>query len=180
MRQTVRTERAEKQQAVRTPVRSATGRIEVTGHDGEILTRKRPSHEDKYYIPREIIPEGWDYQWNRKSVYNQIDTSELILMSENGWRPVPAERHPGMFMPVGAKGEIERDGLVLMERPMALTLEARAEEKLKADGLIRAQSELLGQRLPDSFNNQHPGVRPVINRTYEPGFARDPLPIEAD
>jgi hypothetical protein len=49
-------------------------------------------------------------------------------MYENGWRAVPATRHPGMFVPVGTKGDIVRGGQRLEERPAILTEQAKAEE----------------------------------------------------
>lgn len=120
-----------------------TGRVEVEGHDGVILSRKRTGNTDPYAIPPHIIPTGWDYQWNTYSVVGQQAVDSQILMAENGWRPVPAQRHAGMFMPEGHKGEVLRGGMRLEERPMALTREAREEDNQRATGQVRDQNESL-------------------------------------
>jgi hypothetical protein len=50
-----------------------------------------------------------------------------VVFWKNGWRPVPADRHPGRYAPVGTKGNVLRGGMILMERPEALCDEARAD-----------------------------------------------------
>lgn len=131
------------------------GRIEVEGHGGVKLSRKRSGNTDPYAIPPHIIPTGWDYQWNTYTVAGQEAVDSQILMAENGWRPVPAERHSGMFMPEGHKGQVLRGGLRLEERPKALTEEARAEEYAKATGQVHDQNEqLFGKRFGRGFENR--------------------------
>lgn len=124
-----------------------SGRVEVEGHDGVILSRKRSGNTDPYAIPPHVIPTGWDYQWNTYTVAGQEAVDSQILMAENGWRPVPAERHAGMFMPEGYKGVILRGGLRLEERPIQLTQEARQEEYEKAVGQVNDQNaQLFGEK----------------------------------
>src|SRR5947208_2011806 len=94
----------------REPDRSASV---VTGRDGEVLARKRKAIGDMYHIPPELIPSGWDYQWNTYTVVNEQATDAQLVMHENGWRPVMASRHPGRFMPAGYEGAIIRGGLRL-------------------------------------------------------------------
>lgn len=102
----------------------------IQGRNGEQLTRRRVGGIDEFHIPEGIVPPGWTYQWNTVSVYNNPDLtiSQSMAMYENGWRPVPASRHPGMFVPIGHKGDIVRGGQRLEERPASLTAEARAED----------------------------------------------------
>ena len=120
-----------------------SGRLEVQGRNGVVLSRKRTGNTDPYAVPQNIIPSGWDYQWNPYTVIGQLAVDSQILMAENGWRPVPSERHTGIFMPEGHKGEILRGGMRLEERPTALGDEARAEEYQKATGQVRDQNEQL-------------------------------------
>lgn len=176
------------------PVRKSTrqvvreGAAEAVGREGEILTRKRPTHQDAFYIPPEIIPKGWDYQWNVITVVGQEQTALMLGMSENGWRPVPAGRHRGMYMPANypENGEILREGQRLEERPMVLTLEARAEERMKADRLMRDQQEQLGltQKMPNGFSRHNPNLRRMeksgTSRSYAPAgdIPRPQLPID--
>ena len=57
---------------------------------------------DPFHVDPKIIPPGVAYQWNEKA--------------EGGWVPVPAERHEGVFTPVGFKGDIVIGRLTLCER----------------------------------------------------------------
>jgi len=129
----------------RTPIRQGGGRVQVLGRNGEVLSRQRTQTGDIYEIPREIIPEGWDYQWCAVSVTgnSEILLDQNLMFAENGWRPVPADRHPGRFMPAGHKGSIVRGGQMLMERPMELSLEARAEDIRAAHKLISDRNDSL-------------------------------------
>lgn len=141
------------------PINRDPIRAVAVGRDGKELTRKRRSNTNAFYIDASIIPDGWDYQWNTYSVFNEQMTSMQVLMAENGWRPVPAERHEGYFMPAGYKGPIIRDGLVLEERPKSLSDEARAEEREKAIAQKRGARQQFGiQNLPESMTTRTPGV----------------------
>jgi hypothetical protein len=109
-------------------------RGEVLGRNGEVLSRKRSGTADIFDIPQEIVPKGWQYQWCAASVLGNTEVlmDQNLMFAENGWRPVPCERHEGRFMPVGHKGSIMRGGQMLMERPAQLCEEARQEELQKA------------------------------------------------
>ena len=139
---------------------SRPGHIEVEGRAGPdgrpvILSRKRTGNVDPYAIPQQIKPDGWDYQWNTYTVAGQEAVDSMILMAENGWRPVPAERHAGMFMPEGHTGQILRGGLRLEERPMELTLEAREEDRRNAVSQVRDQNAQLGMGKKVDFGRGH-------------------------
>lgn len=174
----------------RAPVQESLrgNKAQAVGRDGEMLTRKRPVSADIFHIPREIIPDGWDYQWNAIEVVGQPQTASIIAMAENGWRPVPAGRHEGMFMPAGTAPEsaIIRDGLRLEERPMVLTEEARAEERMKASRLMQDQIEQhgLAAKMPNGFSRDNPNLarmeRSGTSRSYAPApeIARPQLPID--
>ncbi len=113
------------------------------------LKRVRRDNVDPFFVPPDIIPEGFTYQWNAVSVIGNTDVvlDKLMGYYENHWRPVPAERHPGMFVPYGSKGEIIRGGLRLEERPKYLTDEANAEQVMIAKQQMRIQTESVMGRL---------------------------------
>ena len=144
-------------EAAREPARAPerSGGIVVVGRDGEQLTRRRTGVGDKYDVPLNEIPRGWTYQWNPVTVLNQ-SIREIVVqgdlqMYENGWRPVPASRHPGRWTPHGYEGEIVVDGQRLEERPESLTKEAQAEDTMRAKALIRDRTDALRmtqKRLP--------------------------------
>jgi hypothetical protein len=126
--------------------RHANGRLIVEGHDGERLSRTRlDDGGDPFHVPPEIIPAGWEYQWCTDSVNGnrEVVSDQALLFWENGWRPVPASRHPGRFTAAGTKGKILRGGMVLMERPKALCDEARAEMVAKAKKQMSDRDESL-------------------------------------
>jgi hypothetical protein len=128
----------------RTPTR-ALGQSEVIGRNGEVLSRKRTQAGDIFDVPKELIPAGWTYQWCGISVTGntEILLDQNLMFAENGWRPVPADRYPGRYMPVGHKGSIIRGGQMLMERPKSLSDEARAEDVRLAKQLISDRNESL-------------------------------------
>lgn len=182
--------RATPQQQSRDPdiQRNEHGKVSVRGRDGEWLSRKRPANQDEFFIPPHMIPAGFEYQWNVVTVHGMEMISEQIAMAENGWRPVPAGRHEGMFMPKGyAKdGAIVRKGLRLEERPKVLSDEARAEEASKASRLMSDTVQELGltEKMPEGFSRKNDTLRRMerkgTSRTYapEPGLSRPALPIE--
>lgn len=163
--------REPQRESVRQPGR---GRKEIVGRDGKLLSRKRGGNVDKFHVPAELIPDGWSYEWKVESIHGQEQTSHMIAQAENGWRPVQASAHPGMFMPEGYEGPIRRDGLILCERPIELTEEARAEERMAAQQLVQAQKEQLGLAMPSGFNNEHRAVRPKVNQEYKPSDVSRP------
>lgn len=113
----------------RPPMRSAGERLPdgtFQGRNGAILTRSNRSNEqaDQFNVPERFKEPGWDYQWIRTSCMNKPDPAHVNANLENGWTPVQASQMPGAFMPSGHNGAIERDGLMLVERPLAMTEQA--------------------------------------------------------
>ena len=156
------TRAAGRQAAARTPTReptrSAMGRVVVEGHGGEQLTRTRTFVADPFDVPANMIPKNWTYQWNLVSVAGNSDivSDYSLMMHQNGWRAVPAERYAGTLLPANAKGAIIRGGQRLEERPLALTEEARAEDIRNAKQLISDRNESLKlsqtkAQMPDGF-----------------------------
>jgi hypothetical protein len=147
----------------------------VTGRNGEQLTRRRTQVGDPHHVPENEIPEGWSYQWNPVTVLNQQVISLQNLHFANGWRPVPADRHPGRWTRPGATGDILVDGLRLEERPEELTEWALAEGEMKAKQQLRDQAESLRltDKLPKAFEagrkyrGTGAGVRIQIDRSME-------------
>ncbi len=165
------------------------GKVIAYSSTGEKLMRKRPINSDLFHIPPEIIPAGFEYQWNVCEVLGQPQTAMMLAMAENGWRPVPAGRHKGMFMPAGysENGDIIRDGLRLEERPWELNEEARQEERQKANKQVRDSQEHLGltQKMPDGFSRDNANLRRMerqgTSRQIAPAndIPRPQLPIDS-
>lgn len=130
-------------------VRDKSGNVVVQGRDGEILTRTRKEGIDPFDIPLAFIPHGWGYQWNAVNTYGnaEIFQAQNLEFHQNGWRPVPASRHDGFFMPRGHSGPITVRGQMLMERPEVLNKEAKAEQEFNAKQQMRDRdAALMGGR----------------------------------
>lgn len=135
----------------------------------EILSHLGTSGDEKddFHIPESAKPDGWSYEWKRKTVLNQEDPTYEIQLRQTGWEPVPASRHPDM-MPLGSKSEtIERRGMVLMERPAEITNHFKALDNKRARDLVRSQQQQLGNAPQGQFDRNHPQVKPKISKGYE-------------
>ena len=151
----------------------------IRGRDGEVLSRTRSGTADPFDIPADLIPPGWDYQWNVVTVTGNSDVclDQGMGMYENGWRAVPAERHPGRFVARGTKGEIIRGGQRLEERPMQLTVDAKAEDVRNARQLLSDRNESLKlsgvpKAMPDGFemNSRRRGTGGQIRMSIDPAL----------
>lgn len=127
------------------PRETRNGNGEYEGRDGEVLTRTRKSGIDPFDVPRNFAPPGWEYQWCAvASLGNkEIVRTMNIEFHQNGWRPVPAQRHDGYFMPKGEAGPIIVRDQMLMERPKAMSDEARAEDHRNALQQMRDRDQAL-------------------------------------
>jgi hypothetical protein len=116
--------------------------------------------EDRLRVPQEVIPNGMVYQWITFEVFGQPQPQKVSRWERQGWRPVPAERHKGLFMPMDFKGAIEVDGLRLMERPAEIDRRARAYEASKANNQMASKKQqLTGGNIPGvSLETQHPSA----------------------
>lgn len=125
----------------------------ILTRSGKPATLKFTGAEDKFSFDRSIIPEGWDYQWKTKTIKNWEWIDHQVELAQNGWEPVPAERHPGVFMPKDYRGPIERGGMILMERDMRLTAQARRVERREANeqlAISRSMAGLMGNQITGS------------------------------
>jgi hypothetical protein len=123
---------------------------------------------DKFYIDPRIIPDGWSYEWKRHTLLGKEDPSYEVSIAQKGWEAVPRSRHPFM-MPEGYRGEtIEREGMILMERPQEITDEVKALELRKARTQVRDKEIQLGAAPAGQFERgTHPNTQPKISKTYE-------------
>jgi hypothetical protein len=100
---------------------------------------------NRFEFNRDLIPQGMSYEWKRCTLYGQEDTEHLVDLEQNGWEPVPSERHPelsGRRAVAGSKNV--RGGLMLMERPIEITDEARDLDTFAARHQVAAQVQRLG------------------------------------
>lgn len=151
---------------------------ELLVHEPRTRIRKGGMLHDSLHIPQHMIPEGIDLQWVTDSVLGQPAPQTRMGYEINGWQPVTGQmwsnRFDGMFLKKGHQGEINVGGLVLMERPMELTLEARGEDKKAADfARLAHEAQLRGGHLKEvSLDTQHPTARAktFVNREVVRGM----------
>jgi len=152
------------QAAMREPMR------ETLHEDDAGFTYKPEEEGSRLGIAKEHIPDGMEYLWVTASVFGQPQPQRLARFQRQGWAPVPASRHDGMFMPKGYQGQIEVDGLVLHERSKKICDMARAHERKKAIHQRQTkEAQLLGGDINSTLDSRHPSALKTnkINRTYE-------------
>lgn len=144
-----------------TSIERAERRIaELKGHNNANIDEGT----DKFATP--MPPDGWSYEWKVKSVLGYVDAAYLQKMARSGWEPVDASRHPDM-MARGAVGAIERDGMVLCERPAEITSEIKARDLRNARAQVRMKE---GQMDPKGkggmLSREDAVVAPKINKDH--------------
>ena len=143
--------------------RAARRSAELRQHLGEL-----DEGTDEFFIDPSTVPEGWSYEWKRKTVLGAEDPAYTVAVARRGWEAVPSDRHPEM-MPRGATmATIERKGMVLMERPKDITDEVRLNDRRAARRAIQAKEEQLGQAPQGQFDRDHPTIKPRVKKSYEP------------
>lgn len=149
----------------RMPIRrNEFGRIMVLNRQNRMVSRTNWGHgSDKFDVPLHWIPEGWTYQWLAVDIYGKPMNNNGMFA--NGWEQVPARRHDGAFMERGHQGPIVLEGMMLVERRVELTMEARGEELAAAKGLLRTQNEQFQPRMPGA--RAHDQTRLRVRRTLE-------------
>lgn len=153
--------------------RAARRAAEIMGH----LEGALDEGEDELALDNIQVPEGWTYEWKRQTVYGKSDPAYDTRLARTGWEVVPAERHPQM-MPKGHRGEISRDGLVLMERPKVITDRVRQIMYERARGAVRLKEQQLNEAPQGTFERVDERGKPTarVRTTHSP--VEIPIPTE--
>ena len=122
-------------------------------------TRNAMLNSNPFELPMDEIPEGSSYEWKRFSTIGEEDHFYLAEMRRQGWEPVESRRHP-TWVPKGYdKPNIIRGGLILMERPIELTEEARREVRDQSKQRMIEAEQRLGMTPKDTLTRQHPDIK---------------------
>jgi len=124
---------------------------------------------DEFYIPRDIIPESWTYEWKRYTTYNQEDPAYAVQLAREGWEPVPVKRHPQMMPSNWEKATIERKGMMLMERPTEISEEVRRIDLRRARDQVRIKEGQLAGTPEGTLDR----VKPSIKKTFDMPIPED-------
>lgn len=122
---------------------------------------------DDFYIPADMIPDGWTYEWKRHSVYGKEDTTYYLQLRREGWEPVPASRHPEMMPKDAGNGPILRKGMILMECPAEIIDERRRAEQIRARNQVRHKEAQIAGTPDGTMTRDHARVQPQIKKSYE-------------
>lgn len=125
---------------------------------------------DDFAVDPRLVPDGWSYEWKRRTVLNQEDPAYQVSLAQGGWEAVPADRHPEL-MPEGWTGKvIDRKGMVLMERPAKITEMVRKRDHRNALEPVIAMEEKLAGVQPGQFERKGAKGESMVKvgRSYEP------------
>ena len=151
--------------------RAAARAAEIRQHGGGL-----DEGTDEFYVPPNIVPDGWTYEWKRHKIWNQEDPSYNVQLRREGWDPVPLHRdadHEAM-MPSGWEGQtIERKGMILMERPKEISDEMRRIEQKRARDQVRTKEAQLAGAPDGTFTRDDPRVRPNIKKSFDMPIPED-------
>jgi hypothetical protein len=95
-----------------------------------------------------------DFNWKRFETYGKPDYAESRMYQDQGWRPVQHYHFPGRFAPPGTQGPVVIKDMILMERPMRWTVQARNEEILQATRAMQVHR----QKVADTPEGHSPRV----------------------
>lgn len=143
---------------------------EMPEHTEERLQRRARRNADHFAIDKRMVPTGYTYEWKRETYVGLPDVAHQLELRENGWRPVPSKRHPHMMPPgYDGTGPIKLNGMVLMERPIYLTKEARQEMYDDAVEALGQRQRQATETPQGQLSRNAPSIRDQqrINARYE-------------
>ena len=134
---------------------------QIRGHIGDL-----DEGTDEFSCPPP--PDGWTYEWKRKTVMGQEDPAYQVSLARTGWENVPTSAHPEMMPGMGSHPTIERKGMSLMMRPASISDEIRDIEYRKARNQVRVKEQQLNNAPDGTFerNNKSDGLT-KIKKSYE-------------
>jgi len=140
----------------------------------KVRLRKNASQKSMLDIDINIVnmlkEQGIDLQWVTDSILGQPAPQSRMLFEVNCWEPVTPDMFDGifegMFTRVGHQGEINYEGLVLMWRPLELSIESRTEENAARIGAMEAQKNMV-------MNGVIPGLSPSFDANHPTAISRN-------
>lgn len=129
-----------------------------------VLTEDNP-----FFIPPEMIPDGYAVEWKRKTVFGAPAPNQAsyeVNLARTRWEPVSLSTHPSFkpLLPSGYdKDSVEKEGMMLYIRPKAISDKVREIQKIKADNQLSQKMESVGQ----TGSGEAPRVVTKFKRSYE-------------
>lgn len=130
---------------------------------------------NEYYVNLAAVGPDTDVNWKRFSNVGEEQPFYLAQMREQGWEPVDPREHPDWVpVPDGYdKPNVIKGGLILMERPMDLTRQARAEMEGDAKQQVREAEQRLGRTPEGTLPRNSDGSKTQLVKEI-----MRPIPIE--
>lgn len=133
---------------------------------------------DNFALPQEVRDDmaarGVTFEWKAETVTGQPNNNHMLRMREQGFDPVESSRYPQLVVE-GHSGPIRRDGLILMERPVELYEEAKADDRRAAKAAISTKEQQLGLAGNNEFQRHRDDGTPTVSikRSFESGLPID-------
>ena len=108
----------------------------------DIMAKYAPTRGDP---SRGNVSNEIDFNWKRYETYGKADYAEQRTYHQQGWRAVQHSHFPGRFAPPGTEGPVIVKDMLLMERPMRLTVQARNEEILEANRAMQVHRKKVAE-----------------------------------
>lgn len=127
----------------RAPERSRENR-ETESRKAEENPMPAMNFRGRLYIDPHLIPKDKVYEWKREATLGEYDENNMQDAMINGWRAVPADRHPELRPPSlpgrehNANEYIRRGGLILMEKDKRMV--QAEKERLRSENLAAMQA----------------------------------------
>lgn len=86
-----------------------------------------------------------DIEWKAHETYGKPNYHQYQMHIKQGWRPVHYSDFPERFAPAGAEGAVRLNDMILMHRPMRLTVKARKEEYDKAVAAMQVHRKQMAE-----------------------------------
>lgn len=109
------------------------------------------NEDDPYYVPDEMIPEGYSLNWKRLTVHGKRMSNQATYerdLARTKWEPLNVDEHPEFrkhfHIPEG-ENTVENGGLLLMIRPKQITDKVLEIQKLKAQQQLSTQLKKTGE-----------------------------------
>lgn len=128
--------------------------------------------DDPFRVPPELIPEGYVVEWKRMTVMGARapnQTTYELNLSRTRWEAVNVDTHPSFkkLLPPGYNSQtVEKEGLILMIRPKAISDKVKEIQKARADNQLQQKLAQLGA----TESGEAPRKVLGFKRSYEPNI----------
>lgn len=125
--------------------------------------------DDRFYVPPEIIPEGFAVEWKRQTVLGKRmpdQNSYEMGLAKRHWEPVSLTAHPTFraLVPKHFDGDtVENEGMILMIRSKIWSDKSKQIQEYKARSQLQDKMAQIGQSGP----GEAPRTVQVLRRSYE-------------